>query len=1276
RLTAEHWDPQGDEALFTKYQYAHDAADDLLGVSERVTGGSALVQTHAFTRDARGRLATSQQLAGGRVWAQQFAYDDLNRRVAQRVEHFGGSGGATVIPSATVTTANGTLVGSLPGDTVTDFANHYSYDALSRLTRVTQLDRTAEGGTGVPPVGLTYAAVLAKDARLEYNAHGQWTTITRGESGVYVAGLTSATYATAGNPAEVATSRFEYDALARNTKLTHKRESQSGSAALNTYTYVFDAQNRITTMSSLDGGKSFGYDAAGQLILENAVGATEQTYTYDLNGNRARTNQGGVKPVEHAPQNRLLRDGTYQYEYDAEGHRVKRIKLNAGGQPTLEREEFSYDPRDRQTLASLYDATGALVTEVAYEYDAFNNRTARIERTFNPGTGALTGVIVERFVYDGVDVIIDLRGTGATESAAEAALVVKTRYLWADHARAGETSLLLAQEDVVALATTPTVANVLWAFGDHQGTVRDLARLKDTAGVLTIQKAAHYSFDAFGRFTGGQELNAAGTALVTVTGPSVLGANSTRYLYTSQELDRYLRTYHYNRRVYDPGSGVFTITDPIGFAAGDTNLSRYVGNGPVNKTDPSGLYTPNMDANMSGDTVIYNNIQPQPSPPPPSPPPPPSMDELQKLAQGSIRVLRSQREEIYREVAELGQLNENECTTVEELLAKYKKINEKYKAYLNELAVANKRASDLITERTIPGGSQDEALIKEINSFGLIDGLTLDEGATDSLAATFRENMEKSNAQAERLKTIEIALERTQTTIEAIETGTAVYGGVTQLAKCGFKATLAHWIKSEIKNQATQYVMNNYVAKELEAAGIDPNQVALGMRAFAALQSVCFVAGTQVVILPPPNDVKSTDNTVPHATGVPFPLASAAALVGLGLVWQNKQKTSQRQKSQHTLRRKSRPGVPVRVESQASSDDMDPTWPPAAKDSLGATTPESSLVTALATKLPATVTSGDNKATLAPSGMTSPTLAPGRHGIWGGVALLLLAIMAACGFPLMRGALERATVSASLPAHAANRLATKNIEDIVPGDMVWAADPQSGVSGPRRVVEVYRNPTHELLHLTLRGESNGKNLPEFSFVTTREHPFWTTNRGWVAAGELVPGDNVRRLDGTVGQVLGSAVQTLPTPITVYNFQVEGLHTYFVLPVAEGTPVEQDVAGLAFLVHNSCRDPETGRFATDPNKPPESPKGPHGNTADDRPATRYKKYDKDGNFRKHGVTQHEDPSKRYSKAEIDGGRVDDVDRGPRKDMLKDERREVETNPGPDNHEPWAGKNKPK
>ena len=40
--------------------------------------------------------------------------------------------------------------------------------------------------------------------------------------------------------------------------------------------------------------------------------------------------------------------------------------------------------------------------------------------------------------------------------------------------------------------------------------------------------------------------------------------------------------------MYDPTVGRFISLDPIGFEAGDTNLSRYVANTPTNATDPTG----------------------------------------------------------------------------------------------------------------------------------------------------------------------------------------------------------------------------------------------------------------------------------------------------------------------------------------------------------------------------------------------------------------------------------------------------------------------------------------------------------------------------------------------------------------------------------------------------------------------------------------------------------------------------------------------------------------
>ncbi len=49
--------------------------------------------------------------------------------------------------------------------------------------------------------------------------------------------------------------------------------------------------------------------------------------------------------------------------------------------------------------------------------------------------------------------------------------------------------------------------------------------------------------------------------------------------------------YYYRARYYDPTQGRFISRDPIGFAAGDWNLYRYVENDPVNWSDPSGLRT-------------------------------------------------------------------------------------------------------------------------------------------------------------------------------------------------------------------------------------------------------------------------------------------------------------------------------------------------------------------------------------------------------------------------------------------------------------------------------------------------------------------------------------------------------------------------------------------------------------------------------------------------------------------------------------------------------------
>ena len=57
--------------------------------------------------------------------------------------------------------------------------------------------------------------------------------------------------------------------------------------------------------------------------------------------------------------------------------------------------------------------------------------------------------------------------------------------------------------------------------------------------------------------------------------------------------------YYMKARYYDPKVGRFISEDPIGFEGGDVNLMAYVGNSPVNRTDPSGLWAAGISFEFS-----------------------------------------------------------------------------------------------------------------------------------------------------------------------------------------------------------------------------------------------------------------------------------------------------------------------------------------------------------------------------------------------------------------------------------------------------------------------------------------------------------------------------------------------------------------------------------------------------------------------------------------------------------------------------------------------------
>jgi len=132
---------------------------------------------------------------------------------------------------------------------------------------------------------------------------------------------------------------------------------------------------------------------------------------------------------------------------------------------------------------------------------------------------------------------------------------------------------------------------VLWYLSDTQNTVRDVAKYASTTAGTQATVRNHLEYNSFGNVTSADDPT---TATVNDGDrPGLEGAGnefSPQRSYTGREPDPSTGLIYYRARWYDPRIGRFISEDPIGFAAGDTNLSRYVGNSTHNAVDPSGLW--------------------------------------------------------------------------------------------------------------------------------------------------------------------------------------------------------------------------------------------------------------------------------------------------------------------------------------------------------------------------------------------------------------------------------------------------------------------------------------------------------------------------------------------------------------------------------------------------------------------------------------------------------------------------------------------------------------
>ncbi|MFI1578649.1 RHS repeat-associated core domain-containing protein [Embleya sp. NPDC020630] len=128
----------------------------------------------------------------------------------------------------------------------------------------------------------------------------------------------------------------------------------------------------------------------------------------------------------------------------------------------------------------------------------------------------------------------------------------------------------------------------------------------------------------------------------------------------------------------------------------------------------------------------------------------------------------------------------------------------------------------------------------------------------------------------------------------------------------------------------------------------------------------------------------------------------------------------------------------------------------------------------------------------------------------------------------------------------------KPIKDVIPGDTVIAADPESGVTTSRTVLaSIITEDDKDFAEITVRADDGGGTI-----IATTNHPFWIPEfKQWVEAGNLKSGQWLQTSSGAWVQVDG--VRIYRQRQRTHDLTIDANHTYYVF--AGASPV---------LVHNS------------------------------------------------------------------------------------------------------------
>lgn len=307
-------------------------------------------------------------------------------------------------------------------------------------------------------------------------------------------------------------------------------------------------------------GVSYGYDAQNRLnSVLSPMGTTIEGFRYDKIGNRLEheTASGQVAYAYQPGSHRLAAVGGLGRGYDAAGNTLSgHLPPTWSGRPR----QVYYDERGRLAEFRYKDTSGALVTEYRWTYNELGERVRT--RRVNALT-PLDAPLGSEFLFNENAQLLSEKVVSAVSEGGDSRIPVDRfrEIVWVDDI------------PVAFVVLRGSLPEVYYIHSDHLNTPRALTRAHEIGGNSAGTVAWEWSLI-------GDGVSAFGSH-------AALGHVGFSLRYPGQQWDAFSKWNYNYLRTYEPGTGRYLESDPIGLRGG-VALFGYAHGDPLRFVDPTG----------------------------------------------------------------------------------------------------------------------------------------------------------------------------------------------------------------------------------------------------------------------------------------------------------------------------------------------------------------------------------------------------------------------------------------------------------------------------------------------------------------------------------------------------------------------------------------------------------------------------------------------------------------------------------------------------------------